>query len=188
MIAIVNGGVLFFAVLNETYRDEMLKANACAATLFGRTVDFRFPTRFARRESDHDQCDSSLESSPASANWPASVSWPASPDGRDLPWRHKRPRLRARPFSVGPGAGPRRHPRLGLKGDLRGGGGGEEGDGWGGAEIEAGEGAGWGEVGRFRQAGARRRGDRDRQSVQPRRHGHRRHRLGAEPRHQLRPL
>ena len=43
-----------------------------------------------------------------------------------------------------------------------------------------------GEVRRFRQAAARRMGDRDRQSVQPRRHGHGRHRLGAQPRHQLR--
>ena len=41
-----------------------------------------------------------------------------------------------------------------------------------------------GEVRRFRQAAARRMGDRDRQSVQPRRHRHRRHRLGAQPRHQ----
>ena len=43
-----------------------------------------------------------------------------------------------------------------------------------------------GEVRRFRQAAARRMGDRDRQSVQPRRHGHRGHRLGAQPRHQPR--
>ena len=41
-----------------------------------------------------------------------------------------------------------------------------------------------GEVRRFRQAAPRRLGDRDRQSVRPRRHGHRRHRLGAQPRHQ----
>ena len=40
-----------------------------------------------------------------------------------------------------------------------------------------------GEVRRFRQAAGRRLGDRDRQPVRPRRHGDRRHRLGAEPRH-----
>ena len=45
-----------------------------------------------------------------------------------------------------------------------------------------------GEVRRFRQAAARRMGDRDRQPVQPRRLGDRRHRLGAQPRHQFRPL
>ena len=45
-----------------------------------------------------------------------------------------------------------------------------------------------GEVRRFRQAAARRMGHRHRQSVQPRRHGHRRHRLGAQPRHQFRAL
>ena len=45
-----------------------------------------------------------------------------------------------------------------------------------------------GEVRRLRQAAARRMGDRDRQSVQPRRHGDRRHRLGAQPRHQFRAL
>ena len=45
-----------------------------------------------------------------------------------------------------------------------------------------------GEVRRFRQAAARRMGDRDRQSVQPRRHGDGRHRLGAQPRHLLRSL
>ena len=43
-----------------------------------------------------------------------------------------------------------------------------------------------GEVRRFRQAAAWRMGDRHRQSVQPRRHRHRRHRLGAQPRHQFR--
>ena len=42
-----------------------------------------------------------------------------------------------------------------------------------------------GEVRRFRQAAARRMGDRHRQSVQPRRHGNRRHRVGAQPRHQF---
>ena len=45
-----------------------------------------------------------------------------------------------------------------------------------------------GEVRRFRQAAARRVGHRHRQSVQPRRHGDRRHRLGAQPRHQFRAL
>ena len=59
----------------------------------------------------------------------------------------------------------------------------------GGAEVQAaGEAADRGEVRRFREAAARRMGDRDRQSVQPRRHRHRRHRLGAQPRHQHRPL
>ena len=53
---------------------------------------------------------------------------------------------------------------------------------------QADEAAQGGEVRRFRQAAARRMGDRDRQSVQPRRLGHRRHRLGAQPRHQFRPL
>ena len=43
-----------------------------------------------------------------------------------------------------------------------------------------------GEVRRFGKAAARRMGDRDRQPVQPRRHGDRRHRLGAQPRHQFR--
>ena len=51
--------------------------------------------------------------------------------------------------------------------------------------TEAAEG---GEVRRLRQAAARRMGDRDRQSVQPRRLGDRRHRLGAQPRHQFRSL
>ena len=41
-----------------------------------------------------------------------------------------------------------------------------------------------GEVRRLRQAAARRMGDRDRQPLQPRRHGDGRHRLGAQPRHQ----
>ena len=45
-----------------------------------------------------------------------------------------------------------------------------------------------GEVRRFRQAAARRLGGRDRQPVQPRRHGDRRHRLGQEPRHLVRSL
>ena len=45
-----------------------------------------------------------------------------------------------------------------------------------------------GEVRRLRQAAARRMGHRHRQSVQPRRHGDRRHRLGAQPRHQFRAL
>ena len=42
-----------------------------------------------------------------------------------------------------------------------------------------------GEVRRQRQAAAWRMGDRHRQPVQPRRHGDRRHRLGAQPRHQF---
>ena len=42
--------------------------------------------------------------------------------------------------------------------------------------------------GDFGQAAPRRMGDRDRQSLQPRRHGDGRHRLGAPPRHQFRPL
>ena len=45
-----------------------------------------------------------------------------------------------------------------------------------------------GQVRRFRQGPARRMGDRHRQPVQPRRLGHRRHRVGAQPRHQFRPL
>ena len=52
-------------------------------------------------------------------------------------------------------------------------------------ERQAAEG---GEVRRFRQAAAGRMGGRDRQPVQPRRHGDRRHRLGAQPRHQFRSL
>ena len=39
-----------------------------------------------------------------------------------------------------------------------------------------------------RQIAAGRMGDRDRQPVQPRRHGDRRHRLGAQPRHQFRAV
>ena len=42
-----------------------------------------------------------------------------------------------------------------------------------------------GEVRRLRQGPARRMGDRDRQPVQPRRLGDRRHRVGAQPRHQF---
>ena len=42
-----------------------------------------------------------------------------------------------------------------------------------------------GEVRRFRQAAHRRVGDGDRQSVRARRHRDRRHRLGAQPRHQV---
>ena len=44
------------------------------------------------------------------------------------------------------------------------------------------------QVRQFRRDAHRRLGDGDRQSVRPRRHGHGRHRLGAQPRHQLRPL
>ena len=55
-------------------------------------------------------------------------------------------------------------------------------------KFTAGQAAGRGEIRRFRQAAARRMGDRDRQSVQPRRHRHRGHRLGAQPRHQFRTL
>ena len=51
---------------------------------------------------------------------------------------------------------------------------------------EARQAAEGGEVRQFRQAAARRMGDRDRQSVQPRRHGDGRHRVGAQPRHQFR--
>ncbi len=56
------------------------------------------------------------------------------------------------------------------------------------AACQAGQAAQGGEVRRQRQAAARRMGDRDRQSVQPRRHGDRRHRLGAQPRHQFRAV
>ena len=52
-------------------------------------------------------------------------------------------------------------------------------------DREAAEG---GEVRRFRQAAAGRMGGGDRQPVQPRRHGDRRYRLGAQPRHQFRSL
>ena len=45
-----------------------------------------------------------------------------------------------------------------------------------------------GEIRRLRQAAARRMGDRHRQSVQPRWHRDRRHRLGAQPRHQFRAV
>ena len=58
----------------------------------------------------------------------------------------------------------------------------------GGAAREERQAAQGGEVRRFRQGAARRMGDRDRQPVQPRRHGDRRHRLGAQPRHQFRSL
>ena len=54
-----------------------------------------------------------------------------------------------------------------------------------GAKVQADQAADRGEVRRFRQAAARRMGDRDRQSVQPRRHGDGGHRLGAQPRHQF---
>ena len=53
---------------------------------------------------------------------------------------------------------------------------------------EAGEAAHRRVVRRLRQAAARRMGGRDRQPVQPRRHRHRRHRLGAQPRHQFRSV
>ena len=39
--AIVSGGILLFAVLNDAYSDEMSNPYACAATPFGRTVDFK---------------------------------------------------------------------------------------------------------------------------------------------------
>jgi hypothetical protein len=39
--AIVSGGVRFSAVLSRIYSDEMPNPNACAATPFGRTVDFK---------------------------------------------------------------------------------------------------------------------------------------------------
>ena len=42
--------------------------------------------------------------------------------------------------------------------------------------------------GNSRQGPRRRLGDRDRQSLRARLHGHRRHRLGAQPRHQCRAL
>ena len=57
-----------------------------------------------------------------------------------------------------------------------------------GAAREARQAAQGGEVRRLRQAAARRMGDRDRQSVQPRRLGDGRHRLGAQPRHQFGPV
>src|SRR5689334_20521350 len=45
-----------------------------------------------------------------------------------------------------------------------------------------------GQIWQFRQSAARRMGDRDRQPVQPWRHGDRRYRVGAQSRHQLGPL
>ena len=53
----------------------------------------------------------------------------------------------------------------------------------GAAQGHADQAAQGGEIRRQRQVAAGRMGDRDRQSVQPGRHGDRRHRLGAQPRH-----
>ena len=55
-------------------------------------------------------------------------------------------------------------------------------------KVEADEAADGGQVRQFRRAARRRLGDGDRQSVRARRHGDGRHRLGAQPRHQCRPL
>ncbi len=54
-------------------------------------------------------------------------------------------------------------------------------------KVEPAEAAQGGSLRRFRAAAGRRLGDGDRQSVRPRRHGDRRHRLGAQPQHQFRP-
>ena len=55
-------------------------------------------------------------------------------------------------------------------------------------KVEAEQAAALRELGRFRRAAHRRLGDGDRQSVRPRRHGDRGHRLGAPARHQFRPV
>ena len=49
--SIVSGGVPLFAVFSGAYMSGMSGSNACAATLFGRTVDFKFRPDFARRKS-----------------------------------------------------------------------------------------------------------------------------------------
>jgi hypothetical protein len=48
--AIVSGGVPLFAVLNGTYGERMRDPDACAATPFGRTVDFKFRPLFQERD------------------------------------------------------------------------------------------------------------------------------------------
>ena len=55
-------------------------------------------------------------------------------------------------------------------------------------KVRTGQAAGLCELRQFRQAQGRRLGDGDRQSVRPRRIGDARHRLGAQPQHQCRPL
>jgi len=40
--SIVSKGVPLFAVFGDPYRRGMSDSNACAATLFGRTVDVKF--------------------------------------------------------------------------------------------------------------------------------------------------
>jgi hypothetical protein len=48
--AIVSGGVLFFAVLSGAYGGEMPNPTACAATPFGRTVDFKYQSAFQEKD------------------------------------------------------------------------------------------------------------------------------------------
>ena len=48
--AIVSGGVRLFAVFSGAYMDGMSGSDACAATPFGRTVDFKFRSAFEERE------------------------------------------------------------------------------------------------------------------------------------------
>jgi serine protease Do len=50
--AIVSGRVLFFAVLSATYGEQLLKPGACTATLFRRTVDFKFRPVLRRKRTD----------------------------------------------------------------------------------------------------------------------------------------
>ena len=46
----MSGGILLFAVLNGVYGDEMRNPNACAITLFGRTVGFKFQPVFEKKD------------------------------------------------------------------------------------------------------------------------------------------
>ena len=48
--ALVSGGVPLFAVFSGAYMKPMSGSNACAATLFGRTVDFKFRPICEERE------------------------------------------------------------------------------------------------------------------------------------------
>jgi hypothetical protein len=47
---IVSGGVPFFAVLSRIYSNEMSGSNACAATRFGRTVEFEQQSAFQEND------------------------------------------------------------------------------------------------------------------------------------------
>jgi hypothetical protein len=46
----VSGGILLFAVLSGAYGDEMSNPHACAATPFGRTVDFKQQFAFQKKD------------------------------------------------------------------------------------------------------------------------------------------